>query len=335
MKVLVTGANGHIGANVVRSLLREGHTVRAFVRQGADLRGLDGLDVEYAYGNVMDEASLEPAAEGCDAIIHLAAVYKTIAKTAEEIVQPAIVGARNIFSAANKAGIKRIVYTSSIASIGFGNSPDDVRDGSIWNEDARNPYYVAKTQSEKEAQRLAKEYGIHIVVICPGMVLGPYDYRVTPSNQLVLDWLNGKGQTYKGGMNLVDVRDVADAHVAALTKGENGKRYIAGGENIFVKDAGLLIQKLAGVKPVHMPFPRGMMLATAGVVETLCKLVGARPPFTKDLLHEVVERYGFYDTSTTEAELGIKARPAEESLKGAIKWLKDQGKIKPAVAARL
>ncbi|PIE38273.1 MAG: nucleoside-diphosphate sugar epimerase [Gammaproteobacteria bacterium] len=328
MKVLVTGANGHIGANVVRALLEQAHQVRAFVRKSADLRGLEGLEVEYAYGDVMDADSLAAAAQGCEAIIHLAAVYKTWAKTAEEIVEPAMLGTRNIFAAAAKAGIGRIVYTSSVASIGFGTQPDDIRDGSRWNDDPQNPYYIAKTRSEQEAQRLAKEYGIYLVVICPSMVLGPYDYRITPSNRLVQDWVNGVGQTYTGGVNLVDVRDVAAAHVAALTRGENGKRYVAGGDNVQVKDLGQMIKQLTGKRPLHIPLSRRVMLGSASVVEKLCRLLGLQPPFTRDLLYEVVERYGYYNTQATETELGIKSRDAEACLRGAIQWLEEQGKIK-------
>ncbi|WP_250657830.1 NAD-dependent epimerase/dehydratase family protein [Alkalimarinus coralli] len=335
MKVLVTGANGHIGANVVRALLKQGHQVRGFIRQASDTQGIDGLDIELFYGDVMNADSLQQAAIGCDAIIHLAAVYKTIAKTADEIVEPAIEGAKNVFAAANKAGITRIVYTSSVASIGFSYDPNAKRTGNDWNDDPHNPYYIAKTKSEQAAQALAKQYGIHLVVICPAIVLGPYDYRITPSNQMIMDWVNGKGQTYVGGLNFVDVRDVADIHVAALTKGENTHRYIAGGENMEVKAAGQLIKKLTGVKPLHLGMSRKVTLLTAKVVESLCKLTGVTPPFTYDLVYEVAERYAYYEFQDTIDTLGVKPRNAEDALKGCIQWLLDNNKIKPSIAAKV
>ncbi|UZE94823.1 NAD-dependent epimerase/dehydratase family protein [Alkalimarinus alittae] len=335
MKVLVTGANGHIGANVVRSLIQQGHTVKGFIRQASDTQGIDGLDLELCYGDVMNAESLEQAAIGCDAIIHLAAVYKTIAKTADEIVEPAIQGAKNVFSAANKAGIKRIVYTSSVASVGFSYDPNEKRTGSDWNDDPQNPYYIAKTKSEQAAQALAKEYGIHVVVICPAIVLGPYDYRITPSNQMIKDWINGKGQTYIGGLNFVDVRDVADIHVAALTKGENYHRYIAGGENMEVKKAGLLLKKLTGVKPLHLGMSRSITLLTAKVVESLCKVTGITPPFTYDLVYEVAERYAYYEFQDTIDTLGITPRKAEDTIKDCIQWLLDNQKIKPSIAQKV
>lgn len=335
MKVLVTGANGHIGANVVRALIKQGHSVRGFIRQASDTQGIDGLDIELSYGDVMNAASLEQAAIGCDAIIHLAAVYKTIAKTADEIVEPAIEGAKNVFAAASKAGINRIVYTSSVASIGFSYNPNEKRTGNDWNDDPHNPYYIAKTKSEQAAQALAKQYGIHVVVICPAIVLGPYDYRITPSNQMIKDWINGKGQTYIGGLNFVDVRDVADIHVAALTKGENYHRYIAGGENMEVKKAGLLLKKLTGVKPLHLGMSRKVTLLTAKIVESLCKVTGITPPFTYDLVYEVAERYAYYEFQDTIDTLGVTPRKAEDSIKGSIQWLLDNQKIKSSIAQRV
>lgn len=335
MKVLVTGANGHIGANVCRELLQQGHEVRAFVRKTADMHGLQGLSIETAYGDVMDVSSLSAAAQGCDAIIHLAAVYKTIAKTPEEIVAPAVEGSKNVFAAAKQAGIKRIVYTSSIASIGFSDSPDHMRSGEDWNEDAQNPYYIAKTQSEKVAQQLSRDYNIELIVLCPALVLGAYDYRITPSNQLIRDLVNGKGQTYRGGMNLVDVRDVAAIHVAALTKGVNRKRYVVGGGNIEVKKVGAILTRFTGVKPMHLPTPRWFTLGMASMIEHSCKLFGAKPPLTRDLVYEVVERYGYYDNSDTIATFGIQPHTPEEALKASLEWLIQQGQIKPRVVQKI
>ncbi|MFE8069571.1 NAD-dependent epimerase/dehydratase family protein [Marinobacteraceae bacterium S3BR75-40.1] len=335
MRVLVTGANGHIGANVCRCLLAEGHQVKAMVRPKSDRRGLDGLDVELCEGDVMDAGSIKQAAEGVEAILHLAAVYKTIAKDPDEIVAPAVQGAKNVFAAAHAHGIQRIVYTSSVASVGFSYDPTDMRTGDDWNTDAHNPYYIAKTQSEKTAQALAQEYGIHLVVICPAIVLGPFDYRITPSNQLVMDWLNGKGQTYRGGLNLVDVRDVAAAHVAALTKGENGRRYVVGGENIPVKDIGLKLKALTGVKPLHLGVNRGLMLWAAKWVERLCRLFGIEPPFTYDLVYEVADRYAYFDTRETNETFGLQPRPADTVLKSAIAWLVHSHRLKPALEEKL
>lgn len=335
MQVLVTGANGHIGSHVVRQLIEQGHSVKAFIRASSDLTGLNGLDVELVRGDVMDAEALTKASNGVDAIIHMAAVYKTIAKTAEEIVEPAIQGAKNVFVAAKANNVQRIVYTSSVASVGFSYDPQALRTGDDWNNDPSNPYYVAKTRSEQTAQKLAEESGIHLVVICPAIVLGPGDYRITPSNQLVMDWLNGSGQTYPGGLNLVDVRDVAAAHVAALTHGENRRRYVVGGENIEVRKAAETLKEITGIKPIHMPFGRGMLLWSAKWVERACRVLGIKPPFTYDLVYEVAERYAFIDTTETNRTFGLAPRNAEQAIRGSVEWLLEQDRLKPKVAEKV
>lgn len=335
MKVLVTGANGHIGAHVVRRLIDEGHQVRAMIRPHADVRGLEGVHCERVIGDVMDEASVLAGAEGVDAIIHLAAVYKTQVRDPDEIVEPAIQGARNVFAAAKAKGIPRVVYTSSVASVGFSYDPQHLLTGDDWNRDPHNPYYLAKTRSEEAAQTLAQQYGIHLVVLCPALVLGPLDYRVTPSNQLVMDWLNGRGQTYTGGLNLVDVRDVAAAHVAALTAGTNGRRYVVGGENLEVRQIGHLLDELVGIRPLHLGFSRGLMLWSTKWIERLCHLARKTPPATYDLVYEVVERYCYLDTRETNETFRLRPRQARETLRDCIEWLLQQGRLKPSVAEKV
>src|SRR5690606_4857522 len=160
--------------------------------------------------------------------------------------------------------------------------------------------------SEQRVQHLARETGIHTVVICSAIVLGANDYRVTPSNQLVMDWLNGIGQTYRGGLNLVVVRVVVADHVAGLTKGENLRPYLVGGQNILVKDIGQLLKKMTGIRPIHVPFPRGIMLVTARLLEGVCKRIKVKPPFTYDLLYEVSDRYAWYDCQDTYNTFGLK-----------------------------
>lgn len=332
MKVLVTGASGHIGGHVVDQLLNRSHSVRALARKSSDLRGVRASEIEIINGDIKDRSAVKKAAEGCEAIIHLAAVYKTIAKTAEEIVEPAVSGARNVLEVAAELGIKRVVYTSSVASIGFSYNRDEMRTAEDWNDDAQNPYYLAKTQSERQAQKMAAESGVELIVLCPAIVLGPGDYRITPSNGLVMDLLNGRGQTYRGGMNIVDVRDVARAHVEALSKGEPGSRYIVGGENIEVIELGRMLKTLTGNRPLHLPTGRKLTLVAARAIEMICRLLHLTPPFTQDLVHEVVERYAWYDTSQTYTTFDFQPRPAKQVLQDCIAWLIAQDKVRQRVA---
>jgi dihydroflavonol-4-reductase len=321
----------------VRFLLEAGHQVVAFVRETADLRTLEGLDVTLARGDVTDPASIERAIEGCDVVVHLAAVYKTWAKDPAEIVEPAVQGAEHIFKAAKKAGVKRVVYTSSMASVGVSATPAE-RTAADWNEDARNPYYVAKTESEKKAQQLADQYGIELVVLCPSMVVGPLDYRITPSTELLLKMANFQMpylMTYTGGTNLVDVRDVALVHARAVDQDNvAGKRFIIGSDNVSSREIGILMKSLTGTRAVHVPLPRGMMLASIGLMESLMKLFGLRPLVPKSLVHENVGRWAWYDCEDTYEAFGYRPRDFRQVVSGCLEWVHQQGLLKPAVARR-
>lgn len=331
MKILVTGANGHIGAHTVRLLLKAGHEVVAFVRETADLRTIEGLDMTLAKGDVSDAASIERAIEGCEVVVHLAAVYKTWAKEPSEIIEPALVGAENIFNAAKKAGVKRVVYTSSMAAVGVSESAR-ARTPSEWNEDAKNPYYVAKTESEKKAREMADAAGIELVVLCPTIVVGPLDYRITPSTELVGKMANFQLpylMTYHGGTNIVDVRDVAYVHAKAVDLPNiAGKRYIIGSENITSKELGQTVKKLTGTSPVHVPLPRGGMLAVMGMMESVSNLFGLKPLVPKSMVHENVGRWGWYECEDTYRTFDYKPRTLEQNVLACLNWLNELGELK-------
>ena len=257
-KVLVTGANGHLGANTVRCLMARGHEVAPMVRQGSDLRGLAGLGLAYRYADVLDGEAVQAAMDGCEAVVHCAAKYATWARDPDEIVAPCMAGTRNIFKAARSTGVRRIVYTSSVAAVGNSGDPDELRTADDWNEDARHAYVAAKTQGERIAVELAAQTGIEMVRLCPAYVMGPGDYRITPSMKVwAQDMVNGAGFTFEGGVNLVHVFDVGEVHARAVDMGEAGARYIVGGENVSVRRVGELVQKWTGVKPPHLPVHRG------------------------------------------------------------------------------
>lgn len=328
--ILVTGANGHIGANVVRELLSRNLPFKAMVREGADLRGLEGLTLDFVYGDVRDADAVSAAAEGCDAIIHLAAVYSVGEKDADKIIRPAVESAKHIFNAAKRHGISRVVYTSSVASIGSSDDPTRLLTADDWNECPNDPYIVAKTRSEQLAQKLAAELGIHMVVICPSMVLGAHDYRITPSNAYIRDWAKGKNPTFKAGFNLVDVRDVAKAHVDALTIGDPGERFIIGGENILLKDLGALLKTLNGRKPMHIPLPRPAMIAIGGAADVLAHIPGVKMPITKQLAKDTIGLYSFFDVSKSVEKLGLQVRLAHEVVDNTLAWLRSIGELPPA-----
>lgn len=328
-RVLVTGANGHLGANTVRSLLARGYEVVPMVRQGSDLRGLDGLGLSYRYADVLDADAVQAAVQGCDVVIHCAAVYAVWAKDPDEIVKPSIVGTRNVFAAAADASVRRIVYTSSIAAVGYSDAPDKLRTAEDWNEDPQNPYYVAKVRGEQEAIRLAAETGLDTVRLCPASIVGPWDYRITPSmGPMVLDLINGNGVTWKGGTNFVHAADAGEVHARAVDMGEPGGRYVVGGENVDMRRVGELVEKWTGVKPRHLGFGRSVGLALGTALDGLSKVTGRKPQFSRTLAYEHANRWAYFDCSETNRVFEIEPKGADETIRDAIRWLLFLGKIK-------
>jgi dihydroflavonol-4-reductase len=334
-QVLITGANGHIGAHTVREVLARGHQVRAFVREGSDQSVLDGVNVPLVYGDVLDRATLVKTAQGCDVIIHMAAVYRTWAKNIDEIMQPAVEGTRNMFFAAKEAGIKRVVYTSSAAAIGPSKTPDRMRTPADWYDDAQNLYTVAKRESERIAWKLAEEYSIPMVGLNPPGVLGSLDYKITPTTRFIEGLIEGSSTTFKGGLNEVDVRDVAFVHAAAIEQGTPGQRYIVGGENKFVTEWGQIVTDLTGIKTRHSNAPRALVHVVGSINDWIGSLRGKEPSLSWSLASEFIERYQFLDCSVTYQTFGYQPRDAVTTIAGCVDWLLQINALKPDVAAKV
>lgn len=333
--VLLTGANGHIGANTSRLLLKEGYKVKAFVRKNANLKGLEGLNVDICYGDILDKMSVIKAAEDCDIILHTAAVYKLWAKSPEEVMEPAMIGTRNIIETAKTHAIEKLIYTSSIFAVGYSKSAKQLRSNRDWNTDVKTPYGIAKTKSEQEAWKLAEQNNINMISICPSTIWGPLDYRITPSMKIIQDWLNGKGITGRGGLSAVDVRDVAQAHVNAITKGKIGKRYIVAGENLSLKAYGQLVKELTDISVTHLDLPRPAVMMVAGLYELQAKFTKQDPFISRDTAHDVIDRYPYYDSRETWQDLGMTPKTAKETLTDSITWLMYLNALKPQVTQKL
>lgn len=330
-RVLLTGANGHIGSNTVRSLLRHGHEVVPFVRRNADLRGIENLGLKYRYGDIMDCESLTVAADGCDVIIHTATLVKTWAKNPDEIMQPALVGTRNVFTAAQQTGIRRLVYTSSVAAVGPVQSPNTLRTELDWHEDAQNTYSVAKLRSEHEALRLSETLAVPTIRLCPAYVLGPYDYRITPSTAFILGFINRTQRSWEGGWNIVDVRDVAEIHAAAVDCGEPGKRYVVGGANLHLIEVAQVVKRLTGITPKHFGGSRKLSLLIGYLLELGARVTGSQPAMSQSGAHDDIERYWYFDCTLTNRTFGLVPRGAEDTIKDCIRWLLHIGAIKASL----
>lgn len=330
---IVTGANGHIGSNLVRELVRRGYRVSGLVRPGSDRRGLDGVDVEIFEGDVLDPVSVERALRGQEVVFHCAASFAIWSKDPDAILRPAIEGTRNVLEAAARAGVRRVVHTSSAASVGASSSADRLLNEDDWMDDPRVPYYQAKTRSERLARKLAQELQLDLVTVCPTMVLGPNDFRLTPSQKVLLDLVTGKSGTVDGGTNIVSVEDVALGHALAAEKAPSGGRYLLGGDNLTIVELGGLVAALTGHAPKHLGLPKWAFKGIAALMEFGAELRGTAPALTRAAVDDLLGKFACYDVTRARTQLGLEPKPALLVVAEAIEWFCTMGWVGPELSA--
>lgn len=333
-RALVTGANGHIGANLVRELALAGHEVVAFVREGSDTTGLSGVSHTLVRGDVRDAAAVERGMDGCELVFHLGTPYAVWAKDPATIVEPALRGVENVLRAAKTRGVRRVVVTSSSNAVGFSTDPSKPRDESRWNDRTHSPYIKAKNEQEKRCWALAKELGLDVVTVLPTAVLGRYDYRRTPTMGPFTDALTGKGPV-PFAMNLVDVRDVAHTHLLAAEKGRPGERYLAGGTDVDVKTLATMIEKVTGKRPAEGLPPVWVLRIVATLVAPIAWMTGNPPPISHDLLDDAAGGNAVFDCSKARKELGLEPRGPDEVVREVVRWALFMGWLPPALAERV
>lgn len=334
-KVLITGANGHLGANTVRALLKHEHEVVAFVRRTSDLRGLAGLPISFAYGDIMSPNSVVAAARGCEVLIHTAGIFRFWLSDPSKIARTALDGARNIFQAAEKNGIRRIIYTSSTYAIGFSDDPDHPRSAQDWNEDPRTAYAIAKTQAEKAAWNLAAETEIPMIALCPAGLWGPFDYRITPAMRWIRDLVNGLSPVIDTGGSFVDVRDAAEVHARAVDLGQPGSRYAIVGADLSMRRMSEIVTDLTGVKHFYLDLPQPIMIAIAGLMEMVAKVTSRDPLSTRAFIEESLGKWLIADGREANQAFNLQPRGEEEMIQDAIRWLLFIGAIGKRKAATL
>lgn len=329
MKVLVTGANGHLGANTIRALLNRGHEVVAFVRPTADRRGLAGLKVSYAEGDVTDSQALTRAAEGCDVLIHSAIFFAYWAKDPALIEQPAMTGAKNAMAAAKAVGAKRLIYTSSSWAIGLSDRPEQIRTASDWNDRPHSPYARAKTFSERLAWEEADKAGVPMIALCPGALFGPHDYRMTPSNRMLLGMADGRGQTLNSGLAFADARDAGAIHALAVDHGEAGKRY-AVTQYLHFQEVGAHVTAITGKAVKHFGGPKAVARLLGGMMEVGARFTGKEPPLTRAIVDDAAERYMYIDGTPTWRAFHYTPYSPWEMVQASLDWYVKMGWLKPA-----
>jgi dihydroflavonol-4-reductase len=327
MKVLVTGANGHLGANTIRELLKRGHEVVAFVRPTADLRGLQGLAVQYVQGDVTDGGAFTKAAEGCEVILHSAIFFAYWAKDPARIEQPALAGAKNAIAAAKAVGAKRLIYTSSSWAIGLSDTPEQIRTAADWNDRPHSPYARAKTFSERLAWEEADKAGVPMISLCPGALFGPHDYRMTPSNRMLLGMADGSGQTFNSGLAFADARDAGAIHALAVDHGEPGRRY-AVTQYLHFKEVGAQVTAVTGRPVKHFGGPKAVARLLGGMMEVGARFTGKEPTLTRAIVDDAAERYMYIDGSPTWQTFNYTPYNVPEMVATSLDWYRQMGWMK-------
>lgn len=334
MKVLLTGGSGFVGSAVARALLARGHEVRSLVRAQSDIRNLAALAVEQVVGDLTQPASLRPALAGCDALFHVAADYRLWVPDKEAMFRANVEGTRVLMEEALTAGVRRVVYTSSVATLGL------VADGVADEEtpvsfaDMVGPYKQSKFLAEAEVRRLAR-LGLPVVIVNPSTPVGPRDIKPTPTGRIVRDATRGRMPAYVDtGLNIVHVDDVAEGHCLAYEKGRLGERYILGGENLSLQRVLALIAVLVHRKPPRIRLSRHLLWPIAAASELYARARPAAVPLvTFDELRMAKKRM-FYSSAKAERELGFRARPAAEALADAVAWFAAEGSVRNTGSGR-
>jgi dihydroflavonol-4-reductase len=328
MSVLVTGATGFVGSAVVRKLLDAGYPVRVLVRPTSPRDNLAGLDVEYAIGDLTDAPSLKSAVKGCDALFHVAADYHLWTPHPEAMYAANVQGTRAIMQAALQAGVRRIVYTSSVATLGIlrpaGTPADESTPSSL--ADMIGHYKRSKFMAEAEVKRMIHEDDLPAVIVNPSTPIGPRDIKPTPTGQMVLDAARGRMPAYVDtGLNIAHVDDVATGHLLALEKGLVGERYILGGENMSLKEILIHVAAISGRRPPRLCLPHNLVLPLAWIVQGFARLTGSTQPIMTVDGVRMAKKKMYFSSAKAEKELGYTHRPAVEALSDAVEWFRSHG----------
>ena len=328
MKAFVTGATGFLGSHVARVLADQGAELRLLVRPTSNLKNLEGLKAQTATGDLRDALSLEKNMAGCDTVFHVAADYRLWVRDPEEMYRSNVGGTSAILEAARRTGVQRVVYTSSVATMGFTNNghPAD-EDSPVTLADMIGHYKRSKFMAEQIALEAGRN-GMHVVTVNPTTPVGEQDVKPTPTGRIVLDFLKRKFPAYvETGLNLVDVRECARGHVAALEKGRPGHRYILGGENLTLKQILDKLGKITGLPSPKIKLPYVFAFATGVVDEMITgRLLKGEPRATIDTVRMGSKKM-FASSDKAERELGWKIVPVDGALRRAVEWFQGNGYV--------
>jgi dihydroflavonol-4-reductase len=323
---LITGATGLVGSAVARKLVAAGFRVRALVRSTSPRSHLGGLDLEFALGDIRDPDSVRRAMAGARYVFHVAADYRLWAPDPREIFAANVDGTRIIMQEALNAGVERVVYTSSVATLALpadGSAADESVPLAI--EAGIGAYKRSKIAAERLVEAMIAEKALPAVIVNPSTPIGPGDVKPTPTGRIIVEAARGRMPGFLDtGLNLVHVDDVAEGHLAALERGVIGERYILGGENVSLADMLAEIARICGRSAPRLRLPRAAVIPVAYIAEATARFTGREPFTTRDGIRMAAYRM-FFTAAKAERDLGFRARPYREALDDAVRWFQKAG----------
>jgi dihydroflavonol-4-reductase len=326
MTTLVTGATGFLGSHVARRLVARGENVRVLVRASSSNRAIVDLPLEYVTGDLRDEASLARAMAGVQRVFHVAADYRLWAKNPQDIYDSNVGGTKKLLAAARQAGVERLVYTSTVATIAVDRPglPNESTDARL--EEMIGHYKRSKWMAEEDVLQAAKN-GLPAVVAMPTTPVGPWDWKPTPTGKIIVDFLNGKMPGYvETGLNFVAVEDCAAGHLLVAEKGKIGERYLLGAENLTLKQVLDTLSRLTGLPAPKLKFPHALALGVAYAETAFSRLIGREPQIPVEGVR-IAQHRMFVDCARACSELGFQADPVAGAFERAVRWYENNGYV--------
>jgi dihydroflavonol-4-reductase len=324
-RTLITGATGLVGSAVARKLVAYGYPVRALVRPSSPRLHLDGLDLEFVGGDIRDAESVRSAMAGIRYVFHLAADYRLWARNPSEIFAANVEGTRIVMQEARRAGVERVVHTSSVATLALRDDGPADEKGPLSTEQGIGVYKRSKIAAERLVEAMIEDDALPAVIVNPSTPIGPGDVKPTPTGRIIVEAARGRVPAFLDtGLNVVHVDDVAEGHLAALKHGVIGERYILGGENVLLVDMLAEIARMVGRRPPRWLIPRPLAVSVACAAQATAWLTGREPFTTLDGIRMADHRM-FFTAAKAERDLGFRPRPYREALEDAIRWFADAG----------
>lgn len=324
---LVTGATGFVGSAVARNLIARGCKVRVLTRPNNDRRNLAGLDVEVVEGDLLKPETLRPALEGCRGLFHVAADYRIWTRDVAGMFAANVDGTRAILQAAADVNVERAVYTSSVAVLGIHPNGVPSDEGTpVTYADMVGVYKQSKYRAEEACNDVIEKTDLDCVIVNPSTPIGPYDVKPTPTGRIIVEAANNKMPAYVDtGLNVAHVEDVAEGHILAFERGERGRRYILGGDDMSLKEILYAVAEAANSRPPRFQIPRGPIYPLAYIAEAWSNLTGIGEPFvTVDGLR-MSKKKMFFSSHRAEQELGYQHRAGTTAIQDAVSWFRDNG----------